>query len=103
MTLKKKKENQTPNVELTGAAPALSAQRPATEGREVERRVGGGGETEKPLFDLHGTDEQRWALYEDGTATGFPEGTVIVNRAITRIYSLLGRIEKLNRTLISDE
>jgi hypothetical protein len=30
---------ERPNVELTGAAPALSAQRPATEGSEVERHV----------------------------------------------------------------
>ena len=30
------------NVELTGAAAGLSPQRPATEGSEVERRVGGG-------------------------------------------------------------
>ena len=34
------------NVELTGAAAALLPQRPATEGSEVERRVGGTGETE---------------------------------------------------------
>ena len=32
---------ETPNVELTGAAAGLSPQRPATEGSEVERRVGG--------------------------------------------------------------
>ena len=34
---------EAPNVELTGAAAGLSPQRPATEGSEVERRVGGPG------------------------------------------------------------
>ena len=34
------KYTMRPNVELTGAAAGLSPQRPATEGSEVERRVG---------------------------------------------------------------
>ena len=92
----------TPNVELTGAAPDLSAQRPATEGSEVERRVGGAGD-QNPWFELRGPGGEVWMLYKDGTATGFPEGTLIVNRAISQFYLLLGRIKQLEAALIADQ
>lgn len=36
---------------------------------------------DEPLFELHNTDGRAWKLYEDGTAVGFPDGTLIVNRA----------------------
>ncbi len=62
---------------------------------------GWGSDDQNPLFELHGPDGQKWALYEDGTATGFPDGTVIVNRAIPRINLLLGWIEKLKAALVS--
>ncbi len=40
--------NMRSNVELTGAAAALLPQRPATEGSEVERRVGGQADASAP-------------------------------------------------------
>ena len=41
------------------------------------------------LFELHGPLGQVWKLYENGRAEGFPEGTVIVNRAKPLLDSLL--------------
>lgn len=42
------------------------------------------------LFELRGPNGQEWRLYENGRATGFPEGTVIVNRAKPLLDSMRG-------------
>lgn len=83
------------NVELTGL------RRGYGEG-PVERRVGG-AVSPAPTFELLGPDGKTWMLYEDGTATGFPDGTVIVNRAKAQLDLLRGRIKKLEATLIADK
>lgn len=44
---------------------------------------------DEPLFELHGKDGHKWLLYEDGRVTGFPEGTLVVNRARGRLSALL--------------
>ena len=35
----------------------------------------------KPLFELHGQNGHVWLIYENGEISGFPDGTLIVNRA----------------------
>lgn len=42
------------------------------------------------LFELRGAHGQVWRLYENGRADGFPEGTLIVNRAKPLLDSLRG-------------
>ena len=56
-----------------------------------------------PMFDLRGPDGEIWMLYEDGTITGFPDGTRILNRAIPLLNSLRGRIKQLEASSISRE
>lgn len=43
------------------------------------------------LFELHGPEGQEWRIYENGRATGFPVGTIIVNRAKPLLDSLRGK------------
>lgn len=69
---------------------------------ELSAGLGGTGD-QNPLFELRGPDGKTWMLYEDGTATGFPDGTVIVNRARPQLDSLRGRIKQLDGSLIADE
>ncbi|WP_447916221.1 hypothetical protein [Delftia acidovorans] len=38
-------------------------------------------ETSEVLFHLRGPDGQQWELRKDGSFSGFPAGTVLVNRA----------------------
>lgn len=38
--------------------------------------------TREALFSLRGPDGQVWELFEDGHITGFPDGTVVINRAL---------------------
>ena len=45
--------------------------------------------TDLPLFELTGPDGHKWELYENGVLKGFPDGTIVINRALLRIYSLL--------------
>ncbi len=42
------------------------------------------------LFELRGPDGREWRLYENGRATGFPDGTTIVNRAKPLLDSMRG-------------
>ena len=42
------------------------------------------------LFELRGPDAQEWRLYENGRVTGFPEGTIVVNRAKPLLDSMRG-------------
>ena len=58
---------------------------------------------DEPLFELHGKDGHKWMLYEDGTTTGFLDGTVILNRARPRLDLLRGRIEEFEAALIADQ
>lgn len=44
-----------------------------------------------PLFALRGPNGEEWALWADGRATGFPVGTVVVNRAAPILHFLLGK------------
>lgn len=63
----------------------------------------GGGVSPEPIFELRGPDGKTWMLYEDGTATGFPEGTLIVNRALPLLDLLRGWIKKLGGPSITNE
>lgn len=55
------------------------------------------------LFELYGPGGHRYALYEDGTAIGFPEGTVVVNRAMPLVSSLRARIKQFPASGIPDD
>ncbi|MEO6147616.1 MAG: hypothetical protein ABIT70_11360, partial [Sulfuriferula sp.] len=81
------------NAQLTGA-PLYGRQ---DDSRDV------GQDDVKPLFELRGINGEVWMLYENGTATGFPDGAVIVNRAIPEFDLLRGRIKKFEAALISDQ
>lgn len=48
-------------------------------------------EAGKPMFELHAPDGQRWALYADGRSEGFPEGTILINRALPLLSALCGK------------
>lgn len=90
-----------PNVEVTGAAPLYGAA--SSDRRErCQPHVGEAG-ADTPLFELCGSDGERLMLYEDGTATGFPDGTVIVNRAKPQLDLLRGRIKQLETALVADQ
>lgn len=84
------------NVEVQGPHAALSRAVPCNDGL-------GGAVSPAPIFELHGPDGKTWMLYEDGTATGFPEGTVIVNRAMPLLDLLRGWIKKLGGPSITNE
>ncbi|OJW95509.1 hypothetical protein [Thiobacillus sp. 65-1402] len=71
--------------------------------RRSARLPGWGSGDQNPLFELRGPDGAVWMLYEDGRATGFPDGTVIVNRAKPQLDLLRGRIKKFEAALISDQ
>lgn len=44
------------------------------------------------LFELCSPGGQVWTLQLDGTVTGFPEGTQVVNRALPLVGLLVGEI-----------
>jgi len=48
-------------------------------------------EMDELLFELRGPDGHVWKLYANGTAEGFPVGTVIINNAIPVIDALLSK------------
>ncbi len=50
--------------------------------------LGGKPQEAIPLFELHGPNGEEWKLYKNGTCTGFPNGTVVLNRAVTHLYEL---------------
>ncbi len=54
------------------------------------------------LFELRGPDGEGWMLYEDGIATGFPDSTVIVNRAKPQFDLLRGRIKEIEAAVNAD-
>ena len=56
-----------------------------------------------PLFELRDRDGNAWMLYEDGRITGFPDGTVIVNRARPAFDLFRGRIKQLQTPLVTDK
>ena len=58
---------------------------------------------ERPLFDLRTKDGHVYELYEDGRAIGFPDGTLVVNRARGELNSLRARIEKLPTLSVTNE
>ncbi len=58
---------------------------------------------EQPLFELHGKDGHMWKIYEDGRATGFPDGTLVVNKARGELNSLRTRIKQLPTSGVTDE
>lgn len=65
-----------------------------------------GGEDLAPdvaLFELHGPEGQVWKLFANGTYSGFPDGTFVVNNAHPTINLLRARIEKLQAALIPDQ
>lgn len=45
------------------------------------------------LFELIGQNGHIWKLYENGKIEGFPEGTVIINRAMPLLVALRSRIK----------
>lgn len=59
---------------------------------------------DEPLFELHGQDGHKWLIYENGEAIGFPDGTVIVNRArpLLDAFRCLAREKLLPTTGVSD-
>ena len=71
--------------------------------RRSARLPGWGSGDENPLFELRGPDGKTWMLYEDGPATGFPDGTVIVNRARTRLDLTRGWVKEFEAALIADK
>jgi hypothetical protein len=46
--------------------------------------------SDEPLFTLHGPNGQLWELKLNGDATGFPEGTVVINHAEVLLGALHG-------------
>ena len=53
----------------------------------------------KPLFEIRGSDGHEWKLYEDGTATGFPDGKLLMaNRARAHLAALRGTIIEMERS-----
>ena len=46
----------------------------------------------EPLFTLHGPDGHVWKVFENGRATGFPDGTVILNHAAALLNLLRSKI-----------
>ena len=84
-----------PNVELSGLRRHY--------GEAPLERLVGGAVSPAPTFELHGPDGKTWMIYEDGTTTGFPDGTVIVNRAKPQLDLLRGRIKELEAALIADK
>lgn len=62
----------------------------------------GGNMDDLPLFEMCDKAGNTWTVYEDGRTTGFPDGTVIVNRAIPAFNLLRGRIKQLQTPLVAD-
>lgn len=57
----------------------------------VERRVRGMDKDDNRsalLFELHYKDGNVCRIYENGMATGFPDGTVLINHAASLLLSL---------------
>ena len=48
----------------------------------------------EPLFELRNNDGRTWKLYEDGTAIGFPVGTLVINRAFVELNALRAQIKR---------
>lgn len=75
------------NVEVGGDAPLFGAASPGLPGW-------GAGDT-APSVELNRPGGASWTLYENSTATGFPEGQVVVNKAAPAFNLLRRRIKKL--------
>ena len=59
--------------------------------------------TDLPLFELSGPDGHKWEIYENGVVKGFPDGTIVINRALPRIYALLAGEKQLPATSVTNE
>ncbi len=79
------------------AAPARLVQL-LVRGMDTERTM-----VKEPVFELHGNNGHAWKPYEDGTATGFLDGTLVVDRAYGKLNSLRARIEQLPTSGVTDE
>ena len=60
-------------------------------------------ENTTPLFELRGQNGHVWKLYENGRIEGFPDGTVIINRAVPLIGALRSRIKNFPASGIAND
>lgn len=54
----------------------------------------------QPLFELRGPNGEAWTLWEDGRVAGFPDGTVVINRAKPVLDELRCRVKPYSGTSI---
>lgn len=58
---------------------------------------------ECPIFEFHAPDGNVFNVYEDGTAIGFPDGVVVVNRAKPLLDSLRSWKEQFPASLVTGQ
>jgi hypothetical protein len=56
-----------------------------------------------PLFELTCPDGRTWKLFENGRVEGFPENTLVINRAHPLLVCLRSRIKMLNTSLVASD
>jgi len=60
-------------------------------------------ESEELLFELIDFNTNHtWKIYKDGQCDGFPEGVMVINRALLVINALQGRIRQLEEALVAN-